>query len=68
MISSCVTDRAPCRKEVPELQNLLQENANARLELFGFATRTNNSSVNAFLQNHGITYPQVADFDSVPFT
>lgn len=55
---------APCRKEVPELQNLLQENANAGLELFGFATRTNNSSVNAFLQKHGITYPQVADFDS----
>lgn len=55
---------APCRKEVPELQGLLNENDNSRLQVFGFATRTNNSSVNAFTSKYKINYPQVADFDS----
>lgn len=55
---------APCRKEVPELQDLLDENEEKGLAIFGFATRTNSSAVEAFVNKHGITYPQVADFDS----
>ena len=55
---------APCRKEVPDLQNLLNKYSTSGLQLFGFATRTTNSSVNAFVNKHEITYPQVADFDS----
>jgi thiol-disulfide isomerase/thioredoxin len=55
---------APCRTEVPELQELLNSKADEGLQVFGFATRTNESAVNAFLLNRDITYPQIADFDS----
>ncbi|MEN9693214.1 MAG: hypothetical protein RLZZ330_858 [Actinomycetota bacterium] len=55
---------APCRKEVPELQELQIENLETDLKVIGFATRTNVSSVNAFTSKRNISYPQVADFDS----
>lgn len=55
---------APCRTEVPQLQELLDSKSAEGLQVFGFATRTNESSVNAFLTKRNITYPQIADFDS----
>jgi thiol-disulfide isomerase/thioredoxin len=55
---------APCRTEVPELQELLNNKVDEGLQVFGFATRTNESAVNAFLSKRDITYPQIADFDS----
>ena len=55
---------APCRTEVPELQELLNSKVDDGLQVFGFATRTNESAVNAFLFKRDITYPQIADFDS----
>lgn len=55
---------APCRKEVPELQAMQNDKDFSGIQVFGFATRTNESSVNAFIQKFEISYPQIADFDS----
>lgn len=55
---------APCRKEVPQLQAMQNDAEFDGIQVFGFATRTNESSVNAFINKFEITYPQIADFDS----
>lgn len=55
---------APCRTEVPELQELLNQKSAEGLEVFGFATRTNKSAVEAFLSKRNISIPQIADYDS----
>lgn len=55
---------APCRKEVPLLQEMQNDEDFSGIQVFGFATRTNESSVNAFLNKYKITYPQIADYDS----
>ena len=55
---------APCRTEVPELQELLNQKSADGLEVFGFATRTNKSAVEAFLSKRDISIPQIADYDS----
>jgi len=53
---------APCRTEVPLLQDL--RDSLTGLEVVGFATRTDKVAVEAFLRGRDITYPQVADYDS----
>lgn len=53
---------APCRTEVPLLQDL--RDSLKGLEVVGFATRTDKVAVEAFLRGRDITYPQVADYDS----
>ena len=55
---------APCRKELPELQKLSDEFAAKGLLIVGLATRTNATSTLAFTSKFGITYPQLADYDS----
>ena len=55
---------APCRTEVPQLQELLNQKSADGLQVFGFATRTNKSAVEAFLSKREITISQIADFDS----
>ncbi len=55
---------APCRTEVPQFQELLNAKSADGLQIFGLATRTNNSAVKAFTSKQEITYPQIADFDS----
>jgi len=55
---------APCRKEAPELQDIYSQLGNRGFVLAGVATRTDATSVNAFVRNFGITYPQLADYDS----
>jgi len=55
---------APCRTEVPRLQELLNKKFAEGLKVFGFATRTNESAVNAFTAKYEISIPQIADFDS----
>lgn len=55
---------APCRVELPVLQKLSDDYSARGLAVVGFATRTNAASVTAFTQSSGITYPQVADYDS----
>lgn len=56
---------APCRKEFPELQMLSDELAPDGLEIVGVATRTTETSVSTFVRSQGITFKQVADFDSL---
>lgn len=55
---------APCRVELPILQKLNDDFAQQGLTVVGFATRTNATAVSAFTESTGITYPQVADYDS----
>ena len=56
---------APCRTEVPLLQDL--QDSLAGLQVVGFATRTDKVAVEAFLRGRNISYPQVADYDSQLF-
>lgn len=53
---------APCRTEVPLLQDL--QDATPGIQIVGFATRTDKVAVDAFTRARKITYPQVQDFDS----
>ena len=53
---------APCRTEVPLLQDL--RDSLPGLQVIGFATRTDRVAVEAFLEARDISYPQVADYDS----
>lgn len=53
---------APCRTEVPLLQDL--QDSMTGVQVVGFATRTDAVAVNAFTSLRRITYPQVQDFDS----
>lgn len=53
---------APCRTEVPLLQDL--QDSLPGLRVVGFATRTDKVAVDAFTRIRNITYPQVQDFDS----
>lgn len=53
---------APCRTEVPLLQDL--QDSLPGIQVVGFATRTDNVAVEAFTSSRKITYPQVQDFDS----
>lgn len=55
---------APCRAEVPQLQELYDELADAGLQVVGMATRTNQAAVEAYVRKQSITYLQIADFDS----
>lgn len=53
---------APCRTEVPLLQDLQDSMPN--VQVVGFATRTDRVAVEAFLKARKIRFPQVADYDS----
>lgn len=53
---------APCRTEVPLLQDL--QDSMQGVQVIGFATRTDKVAVDAFTAARKITYPQVQDFDS----
>lgn len=53
---------APCRTEVPLLQDL--QDATPGIQVVGFATRTDRVAVDAFTRARKISYPQVQDFDS----
>lgn len=53
---------APCRTEVPLLQDL--QDSMPGVQVIGFATRTDRVAVEAFTSSRNITYPQVQDFDS----
>lgn len=53
---------APCRTEVPLLQDL--QASLPGVQVVGFATRTDKVAVDAFMRARKITYPQVQDFDS----
>lgn len=53
---------APCRTEVPLLQDL--QDSLTGVQVVGLATRTDKVAVDAFTSARGITYPQVQDFDS----
>lgn len=55
---------APCRKELPVLQKLADDLGGEGLAVVGFATRTNRPAVEAFARQAGITFAQVADYDS----
>lgn len=56
---------APCRTEVPLLQDL--QDSLTGLQVVGFATRTDRIAVETFLRGREISYPQVADYDSQLF-
>jgi hypothetical protein len=56
---------APCRKEFPELQKLSSELSTDGLEIVGVATRSTDTAVSTFVKSQGITFRQVADFDSL---
>ena len=56
---------APCRKEFPELQALSTELSADGLEIVGVATRTTDTAVTSFVASQGISFAQVADFDSL---
>ena len=56
---------APCRKELPELQELQDELGAQGLQIVGLATRTTRTAVEAFIRQRNITYPQLADYDSL---
>lgn len=56
---------APCRTEVPLLQDL--QDSLTGLQVVGFATRTDRVAVETFLRGRNISYPQVADYDSQLF-
>ena len=53
---------APCRTEVPLLQDL--QDSLPGVHVVGLATRTDKVAVDAFTASRKITYPQVQDFDS----
>ena len=55
---------APCRKEVPILQDIYEEFSADGLQVIGMATRTNQPAVSTFITDNNITYPQLADYDS----
>lgn len=55
---------APCRQELPELEQLHREYSDAGLRMIGVATRSNDAAVLAFTKKHDITYPQLADYES----
>jgi thiol-disulfide isomerase/thioredoxin len=55
---------APCRKELPTLQELSDEFAASGLVVVGLATRTTAVETLAFTRKHNITFEQVADFNS----
>lgn len=55
---------APCRAEVPYLQELSKDFAAVGLKVIGMATRTNQAAVEAFVRKQGVTYMQLADYDS----
>lgn len=55
---------APCRAEVPYLQEISVEFSESGLQVIGMATRTNQAAVEAFIRKQGVTYLQLADYDS----
>jgi thiol-disulfide isomerase/thioredoxin len=55
---------APCRKELPILQNVQDQFAKDGVKVIGMATRTNQAAVELFISQKEISYLQLADFDS----
>jgi len=55
---------APCRKELPILQNVQNEFADDGIKVIGMATRTNEAAVELFVTQQEISFLQLADYDS----
>lgn len=55
---------APCRKELPILQNVQNEFADDGIKVIGMATRTNKAAVDLFITQQEISFLQLADYDS----
>jgi thiol-disulfide isomerase/thioredoxin len=55
----------PCRKEAKELQELYVKNKNSGVEFIGINIRDSKVSAEKFINNFGITYPNIFDRDGV---
>jgi thiol-disulfide isomerase/thioredoxin len=53
----------PCRAEMPGLQRLSQRYAEQGVAFAGLDTRDTDAAASAFIENIGVTYPQVVDPD-----
>lgn len=54
---------APCRAEAPELQQVWDQEKNKGVQFVGLDTRDSVTSVEAFVNRFGLTYPQAIDTD-----
>lgn len=53
----------PCRAEMPGLQRLSERYADQGVTFAGLDTRDTDAAASAFIENIGVTYPQVVDPD-----